>query len=245
MIAAVVALTAALSPSATGRRLLAACADVPVREAHGSGLPLAVDVRGGATPEIVIDLERLPHLPPGEADAEYARALARASIAAPVPLVEEEQAERQWAAQVILELAADDEGLSKALHGAELKPAAAAVVLDRSAVFLDQFERDPYEAYWAVESGAGLPREAARLTALEDMFSLRAADIRALKEAPSGAYVPLGGRRYPGTLARAAYRLREPGSLEKLREALGAFDTVGVVPFSDAIKRWRRALLSR
>ena len=236
MIAAAVLLGSALSPSLTARRLLAADFDVPRREAHGSGLPLAVDERGGASPEIVFDMVRLPRLPPGEAEAEYARALARAAIAAPVPLVEAEQAERQWTAQVLVELAAEG--------AAELKRDPKAVVLDRAAAFIDQFERDSNAAYAAVESGV-LPKEAVRLTDLEDLFSLRAAEVRALKEPPDGPYAVIGGRRYPGPLVRAAYRLRAPGTLERLREALGAFDTVGVVPLQEAIKRWRRALLAR
>ena len=238
-------LAAALSPSATARRLLAADSDVPRREAHDSGLPLAIDERGGASPEIVVDLERLEGLPSGEAEAEYARALARAAIATPVLLVEAEQAERQWTAQVLVETAAEDAALSKELRAAERAPDPAAVVLDRAAIFLEQFERDPDEAYGAVESGAGLPREAARLTDLEDMFALRAADIRALKSSPQGPYGRLERRRYPGPLVRAAYQLRAPGELERLREALGAYDTVGVAPLGEAIKRWRRTLLAR
>jgi hypothetical protein len=245
MLPAAALLAAALSPSPTARRLLAADADVPRREAHGSGLPLAVDERGGERPEIVFDLERFGDLPAGEAEAEYARALARAAIAAPVPLVEAEQALRQWTAQALVETAAEDPALSSALRAAERAPEPAAAVLDRSAVFLDQFERDPNEAYWSVESGAGLPREAVRLTALEDLLALRAAEIRALKEPPAGPYAALGGRRYPGPLVRAAFRLREPGSLERLREALGAFDTVGLEPLRLSIQRWRRALLAR
>ena len=244
MIAAAALLASALSPSLTARRLLAADFDVPRREAHGSGLPLAVDERGGASPEIVFDLERLARLPPGEAEAEYARALARAEIAAPVPLVEAEQAERQWTAQVLVEAAAEDAKLSQSLSAAERKPDSKAVVLNRAAVFVVQFERDPNGAYAAVESGAP-PREAVRLTDLEDLLVLRAAEIRALTEPPDGPYAALGGRRYPGPLVRAAYRLRAPGTLERLREALGAFDTVGVVPLQEAIKRWRRALLPR
>ena len=241
MIAAAALLASALSPRLTARRLLAADLDVPRREAHGSGLPLAVDERGGASPEIVLDLERIPRLPPVEAEAEYARALARAAIAAPVALVEAEQASLQWTAQVLVEIAPDDAEFSKALAAAELKPGPGAVVLDRAAVFIAEFERDSNAAYAAVEKGP--PREAVRLTDLEDLFALRAAEVRALTEPPDGAYALLGGRRYPGPLVRAAYRLRAPGTLERLREALGAFDTVGVVPMQDAIKRWRRTLL--
>lgn len=241
--AAVARLEAALSPSVTARRLLVADADVPRREAHASGLPLAVDERGGGSPEIVADLERLPGLPPGEAEAEYARALSLAAVAAPVPLVEAEQAARQWTAQVLLEDAVESPRLSKALRAAERAPERGAPVLDGAAAFLAGFERDPNAAYAAVESG--LSRDAVRLTDLEDLFALRAAEIRALKEPPDGAYFMLGGRRYPGALARAAYRLREPGALVRLREALGAFDTVGVAPLGDEIKRWRRSLGAR
>ncbi|MDE2490582.1 MAG: hypothetical protein KGM24_07015, partial [Elusimicrobia bacterium] len=103
-----VRLEAALSASAAARRLLVSDADVPRVEAHASGLPFAVDVRGGGSPEIVLDLERLRALPEAEALAEYADALARAAIAAPVPLVEAAQASRQQAVQVLVELAAVD-----------------------------------------------------------------------------------------------------------------------------------------
>ncbi|MBI3566259.1 MAG: hypothetical protein HY079_13770, partial [Elusimicrobia bacterium] len=109
---AVVRLEARLSVSAAARRLLLAVEAVPRRETRESGLPLAVDERGGAKPEIVADLLRLDDLPPGEAEAEYARALARAAIAAPLPLIEAEQACRQWTAQVLVEAAAEDPGLS-------------------------------------------------------------------------------------------------------------------------------------
>jgi hypothetical protein len=242
---AVARLEAALSPSQTARRLLVADADVPRVEAHASGLALAVDERGGASPEIVVDVERLEDLPPGEAEAEYARALARAAIAAPVPFIEAEQAARQWTAAILVENAAADAPLSKALRAAELSPARAAPVLGGAAAFLRLFERDPNEAYAAAESGAGSALEAVRLTDLEDLFALRAAEIRALKAPPDGPYAALGGRRYPGALVRAAFRLRAPGALARLREALGAFDTVGVEPLVDAIKRWRRVLGAR
>jgi hypothetical protein len=233
---------AALSPSLTARRLLAADAAVPRVEAHASGLPFPIDVRGGASPEIVLDLERLRDLPPREARAEYARALALAAIASPVPLVEAEQAARQWTAQVLLENAAEVPALAKELRAAELKPSPGETVLGRAAAFIARFERDPGEAYWSVESDGSLPPEAVRLTDLEDLFLLRAAELRALKEAPAGPYAPLGGRRYRGAVVRAALRVGAPGEVERLREALGSFDTVGVEPFKNAIFRWRRSL---
>jgi hypothetical protein len=245
MIPAAALLAAALSPSLQGRRLLAADFDVPRREAHVSGLPLAIDVRGGASPEIVFDLARVPDLPPGEAAAEYARALAEAEIGAPIPLVEAEQAARQWTAQVLVEAAVSDAALSKALREAEKKPARSAPVLAEAAAFAARFEREPQEAYWSVESSAALPPETARLTDVEDLFALRAAEIRALPEPPSGPYGVLSSRRYPGGLVRACFRLRAPGTLERLREALGSYDTVGVVPFAESIKRWRKSLLPR
>jgi hypothetical protein len=232
-----------VSPSAAARRLLAADADVARTEAHASGLPLAVDERGGDAPEIVVDLARLRRLPPHEAEAEYARALALAAIAAPTPLVETEQAARQWTAQVLLEAAAENAELSRALHAAETKPARGAPVFDLAAVFLAEFERDPREAYWSVEEG--LPRESVRLTDLEDLLALRAADVRALKEPPDRAYASFGGRRYPAALVRAAFRLRAPGALERLREALSSYDTVGVEPLQNEIFRWHRSFQAK
>ncbi|MFI5346651.1 MAG: hypothetical protein ACHQ51_09785 [Elusimicrobiota bacterium] len=239
--AAVTRLEAKLSASATARRLFLAAAEAPRREAHASGLPCAVDERGGEKPEIVVDLERLPDLPPGEAEAEYARALSRAAIAAPIPLVEAEQSDRLWTALILAELSLEDPALARALRAAELQPAAGGPVLSRAAAFLRLFERDPEGAYWSVESGAGLPREAARLTDLEDLFALRAADIRALTAPPDGPYGVLGGRRYPAALVRAAFRLRAPGALARAREALGAYDVVGAAALRDTIVRLRRA----
>ena len=233
-------LEAELSPSLTVRRLLVADDGVPRREAHVSGLPLAIDERGGDAPEIVVDVERLRGLPPGEAQAEYARALSLAAIAAPVPLVEAEQAVEQWTVQALVEAAVEDAALSKSLRAADLDPVTGAGALNRAADFMARFENDPKSAYWAVESGGSLPRDAAHLTELEDLFALRAAEIRALKEPPEGPYGQLGGRRYPGALVRAAFRLREMGIIERLREALGAYDSVGVEPCRAAIQRWRR-----
>src|SRR6185312_10756596 len=174
--------------------------------------------------------------------AEYARALAEAEIAAPIPLVEAEQAARQWTAQVLVEAAASDAALSKALRGAELKPSRSAPVLAGAAAFAARFERDPKDAYWSVESSSGA---LSRLTDIEDQFALRAAELRALSEPPADPYGVLSGRRYPAALVRACWRLRAPGVLERLREALGSYDTVGVVPFAESIKRWRKSLVAR
>ena len=245
MLPAAALLAAALSPSPTARRLLAADFDVPRRESHGSGLPLAIDERGGVSPEIIFDLERLRGLPAGEAEAEYARALALAELAAPVPLVEAEQAARQWTAQILVEAAMENAALSKALNSVETRPYPAFVALGRASAFLVRFERDPREAYWSVESDPALPKEAVRLTDVEDQFALRAAEIRALPEPPADPYGVVSGRRYPAVLIRAAWRLRAPGAIERLRESLGSYDSVGVVPFADAIKRWRKSLLPR
>jgi hypothetical protein len=241
---AVTRIEAALSSSAVARRLLAASAGVARREAHASGLPLAVDERGAERPEIVVDLERLRGLPPGEAEAEYALALARASIAAPTPLIEAEQACWLWTAEILVERAADEAALSDALLAAGLKPAPGAPALSRAAAFIAQFERGSSGAYWFVESD-GLPREAARLAELEDLFALHAAEIRALGAPPSGPYGELSGRRYPAALVRAAYRLREPGALARVREALGAYDVVGAASLNAALVRWRRSLSPR
>ncbi|MDE2141708.1 MAG: hypothetical protein KGJ84_04780 [Elusimicrobia bacterium] len=236
--AAVTRLEARLSASATARRLFLAAETAPRREAHASGLPFAVDERGAAAPEIVVDLERLPDLPPGEAEAEYARALARAAIAAPLPLVEAEQAERVWTASILAELALTDAETARALRAAETRPASGSPVLSGAAAFLDLFERSPDAAYWSAEPGA--PRGAARLTELEDLFALHAADLRALAAPPDGPYGVLGGRRYPAALVRAAWVLRAPGALARAREALGAYDVVGAAALHDDLVRFRR-----
>jgi len=238
--AAVTRLEATLSSSVTARRLLLAAAEAPRREAHASGLPYAVDERGAEKPEIVVDLERLGGLPPGEAEAEYARALARAAIAAPIPLIEAEQASGLWTAAVLAELSLEDAALSRVFRDAERTPAAGAPVLGRAAAFLAQFERGPENAYWLVESGAGFPREAARLTDVEDLFALHGAEIRALKAPPDGPYGALGGRRYPAALVRAAFRLRAPGALARARESLGAYDVVGAAALRETLVRLRR-----
>ena len=230
-------LEAALSPSVTARRLLAAADGVARVEAHDSGLAFVFDERGGARPEIVVDLTRLAGLPAGEEQAEYALALARAGIASPTPLVEVEQACWQWTAQVLAEVAEADPVFARALQEAELKPVPGAPALNRAALFLAQFEGDQKHAYWSVESAAGTPR----LTDIEDLFALYAAKIRALEAPPEGPYVELSGRRYPAAIANAAFRLREPGALARLREALGAYDSVGVAPLRALILRRRRA----
>jgi hypothetical protein len=239
--AAVTRLEAALSASPAARRLLLAAAEAPRREAHASGLPNAVDERGADKPEIVVDLERLGDLPPGEAEAEYARALARAAIGAPIPLVEAEQAERLWTAVVLAELAPESPELARALRAAEAGPVAGAPVLSRAAAFMTLFDNSPDKAWWSVESGGGTPREASRLTDVEDLFALRGAELRTLPAAPDGPYGVLGGRRYPAALVRAAFRLRAPGALARARESLGAYDTVGAAALHDALVRLRRA----
>ncbi len=236
---------ARVSVSVTARRLLSVAAEVPRREAHESGLPLAIDVRGTEHPEIVIDLERIGDLPTGEPEAQYARALSRAAIAAPIALIEAEQAARQWAAQILVEAAVGDVELSRALRAAEMAPVIAAPELSRCAQFLTRFEKDPEAAWWVIENGGVAPREAVRLTAVEDLFALRAAAIRALTAPPEGPYVELGGRRYLGSLARAAYRLRAPGAIEAARESLGAFDTIGVPSLRYALIQWRQIPPSR
>lgn len=233
-------LEARLSAAAAGRRLLLAAGDAPRREARKSGLPLAVDERGGPKPEIVLDLDRLGELPPGEPEAEYALALCRASIAAPLPLVDVEQACLLRTAEILVQLAPADIALSQALKAVEEKPAPAAPALGRAGAFLAQFELGPERAYWLVESGA-LPREAVRLTDVEDLFTLHAADLRALKSPPDDPYGVLAGRRYPARLVRAAYQLRAPGELERLREALGSFDVVGAESLRLSLLAWRRS----
>ncbi|OGS38265.1 MAG: hypothetical protein A2506_02415 [Elusimicrobia bacterium RIFOXYD12_FULL_66_9] len=236
----VVRLEASLSESEFARRLLVATESVPRHEVHAAGLPRAVDVRGGGRPEIVLDLVKVEELPAAELTAQYALALARAAVAAPVPLVEAEQAAWQWTAQILVERAAEDPALSAVLARAQLRPEKDAPVLSRAAAYLALFERDPRAFYWAVESGGGFPREAVRLTDLEDLVALRGREIAALERAPQGVYGELGNRRYPVSLVRAAFALRSGGQLVRLREALGAYDTAGIPSLRAALTRWRR-----
>jgi len=237
---AVVRIEAMLSTSESARRILVAVEAVTRREAHAAGLSSAVEVRGGSRPEIVLDLVKVAELPEAEFAAQYALALARAAVAAPVPLIEAEQAAWQWAAQVLVERAVEDPALSAVLARAQLRPEPEHPVLSRAAAYLTLFEREPKDFYWAVESDSRLPREAVRLTDLEDLFALRAREIAALERAPQGVYGELGGRRYPAPLVRAAFALRSGGELVRLREALGAYDTVGIPSVRAALTRWRR-----
>ena len=108
-------------------------------------------------------------------------------------------------------------------------------------LLLHLFERDPQRFYWAIEAGTSWPRGSARLAELEDLYTLRAKEIAALKAPPSGPYATLGGRRYPAPLVHTAYRLRGTGEVERLREALEAYDSVGLAAVRVAINRWRRS----
>lgn len=237
---AAVRVEAELSTSETARKLLIATESVPRREVHDAGGGDAVEVRGGARPEIVLDLVKIARLTAPEVAAQYALALGRAAVAFPVPLVEAEQAAWQWAVQVLVERAADAPALSAVLARAQSKPEPECPVLSRAAAYLTFFERDPRAFYWEVESGSGLSREAVRLTDLEDLFIARGREIAALEAIPLGVYGELGGRRYPAPLIRAAYRLRAGGELVRLREALGSYDSVGISSLRAALTRWRR-----
>jgi hypothetical protein len=231
-----------VAQSQFGRRLLVAAGEVSRRETHSSGLRFAIDVRGGESPELVIDLARTPKLPPGEAQAEYALSLSKAAIASPIALVEVEQACWQNTALVLMEMALSDATISKALREAEQHSIPGADVLNKAAAYLARFEAMPEDAWWRIESGADLPRGAVRLTDLEDLFTLHGLEIRDLPKPPQGHYVDFNGRRYLSTLIGIAYFVRAPGTLERLREALGAYDTVGVLTFRTALVGWRRSL---
>lgn len=261
-------LGASLRRSATFRRLEAATRHVPRREVRGSGLPGAVDARGGDAPTLVFDQARLPALTEAEAEVELALALARAELAFPLPVVEAEQAAWQTALRAAVELAAEDAAFSRALDRAyqDAGPVLAAVerahragagpwelaeepsvrlpgsALARAGLFLRLFERDPARFHKAVEDGTPWPPGAARLAELEDLFALRGRELAALKAPPSGPYARLGGRRYPAPLVRAAFRLRGTGELERLRETLAAYDAAGLLELREAFNRWRRSV---
>lgn len=154
---AAVRLEDALRPSRLARRLLVSCAGVPRVEARDSGLPLAVDVRGGGRPEIVLDLARLSRLPEAEARAQHARALARAALGPAAALLEGEQASRQWTARVLAEAAAGDPVLAEALA----KAGRESPTLARAAADLSLYEEDPQAFLRRVEDDEaerGAPR---------------------------------------------------------------------------------------
>ncbi len=266
---AIARLEAAVSPSLAARRLLAATGRVPRLESRNSGLPEAIAARPGAEPAIVFDPARLPDLAESDAAVLFILALARAELGFPVPTVEAEQAAWQKTVIFCAELGAEDpRGFGKILARAAREqgerftalknsmipvrtPWAATEIpvlalpegaLARAGLLLVLFERDPQDFYWAVEAGSPWPSESARLSELEDLFALRAGDIAALSAAPQGPYASLGAHRYRGALVRAAYRLRGTGEIERLRESLEAYDSVGLLAVKPAINRWRRAI---
>lgn len=255
------------SPAA--RRLLAATRHVPRREVRGSGLRDPIGVRGGAAPEIVFDALRLPAT--SEDDAELLLILnsARALLAFPLPVVEAEQAAWQKALLFAVERGAEDPAgfgarlLKAARDGAARsdallrstvpprtpwEPAETSALrlpdgaLARAGLLLHLLESDPQRFYWTIEAGTPWPRGAVRLAELEDLYALRAREIAALKSPPEGPYAALGGRRYPAPLVHAAFMLRGTGEVERLRESLEAYDSVGLASAGVAINRWRRAV---
>jgi len=113
--------------------------------------------------------------------------------------------------------------------------------LERVGLLLHLFESEPQRFYWAIEAGTAWPRGSARLAELEDLYALRAKDISALKAPPDGPYATLGGRRYPAPLVRTAFLLKGTGEVERLRESLEAYDSIGLASVRSAINRWRRS----
>ncbi len=257
------------SVSPVARRLFAATRHVPRREVRGSGLLDTIGVRGDAKPEIVFDALRMPQL--GETDAELLLVLntARAALAFPIPVVEAEQNAWQRTLQFAVERGAEDpSGFGARLAKAEREGGARSDALDRSALpprtpwepsetavlrlpegvleraglLLHLFQLDPQRFYWAIEAGTAWPRGSARLAEIEDLYALRSREIAALRSAPEGPYATLGGRRYPAPQVRAAFLLRGTGEVERLRESLEAYDSVGLAGLRVAINRWRRAV---
>ncbi len=262
-------LEALASMSPVARRLFAATRHVPRREERGSGLRDAIGVRGGAKPEIVFDALRLPQLSEAEAEILLVLNAARAALAFPIPIVEAEQAAWQRALLFAVERGAEDPSgfglhLAKAVREAGARsdalarsalpprtpwePAETPVLklpdgaLARAGLLLHLLDNDPQRFYWTIEAGTPWPRGSARLAELEDLFALRAKDLAVMRAPPDGPYATLGGRRYPAALVHAAFQLRGTGEVERLRESLEAYDSVGLASVSIAINRWRRAV---
>lgn len=255
--------------SPVARRLFAATRHVPRREVRYSGLADAINMRGGAKPEFVFDSVRLPELT--ETDAELLLVLncARASFAFPIPIVEAEQAAWQMTLHFAVERGVEDPAgfgarLAKVVREAGARSDALersalpsrtpweppetpvlklpAGALDRAGLLLHLLERDPQRFYWTIEAGTAWPRGSARLAELEDLYALRAREIAALKVPPEGPYTTLGGRRYQAPMVRAAFLLRGTGDVERLRESLEAYDSIGLASVRVAVDRWRRAV---
>jgi hypothetical protein len=262
-------LEAQASSSLAARRLFAATRRVPRREIRGSGLLDAISVRGDAKPEIVFDALRLPQLSETDAELLLVLSAARASLAFPITVVEAEQAAWQKTLLFAAERGAEDpSGFGAFLAKAVREGGARSDALERSALpprtpwepsetpvlklpegalaraglLLHLLESDPQRFYWAIEGGTSWPRGAARLSEIEDLYALRAKEIAALKAPPDGPYATLGGRRYPSPLVRAAFLLRGTGEVERLRESLEAYDSVGLAAVQVAINRWHRAV---
>lgn len=260
-------LEARMASSAAARALLAATRATPRRETRGSGLPetIAYSARSGA---FVYDGERLPGTTESDAVVELALAMARAELAFPVVVVELEQAAWQKTLLFCVEFGAEDAAFGRRLAAAADAARRRQTALERSEAprrspweasetpllrapegalakagyYLALYEKDPLAFYWAVEAGTAWPKDAVRLTELQDFVALRGSELAAMKSAPEGPYAMVGGRRYGGALTRAALRLRGSGGLERLVETLGAFDTVGLADLRVAVNRWRRSV---
>lgn len=262
-------LEALASSSPAARRLFAQTRRVPRREVRGSGLPDPIGLRGGSRPEIVLDALRLSDTTENDAELLLILNSARAALAFPIPIIEAEQAAWQTTLLFAVERGAADPAAfgarlakaareagarSDALERSALPPRSAwepsetpvlrfpASALERAGLLLHLVEKDPQRFYWAVEAGTPWPRGTARLSELEDLFALRAKDLHDMTAPPEGPYAVLGGRRYPAPLVRAAFLLRGTGEVERLRESLEAYDTVGLASLRIAINRWRRAV---
>ncbi len=262
-------LQAQAEASPTARRLFAATRRVPRREVRGADQADAIGVRGAEKPEIVLDALRLKDTTETNALILLVLNAARAELAFPIPVVESEQAAWQKTLLFSAELGAEDPaGFGAAIARAYREQGSKAEALERSSLpartpwepsetpvlklpldpltrvglLLYLFDRDPKRFYWAVEGGTAWPRGTARLSELEDLYALRAKELAALKAAPEGPYATLGGRRYPAPLVRAAFLLRGTGEVERLRESLEAYDTVGLAGVRVAVNKWRRTV---
>ena len=226
------------SASYTARRLFAVTRHVPRREVRGSELLDAIGVRGGAKPEIVVDALRLQKT--SETDAELLLVLnaARAFLAFPIPIVEAEKNAWQRTLQFAAERGAEDPaGFGARLAKAVREGGARSDALERSALPL----RTPLELSETVVRG--LPEGTLeRVGLLLHMFErdpqrfYRAIEAGTAWPRGSARLAELEGQRYPESL------LRGTGEVERLRESLEAYDSVGLASVHVAINRWRRSV---
>jgi hypothetical protein len=261
-------ITAEMKRSDVGRRLIAESSDLARRESDPAAGADGVRFWRGARPVLVIGPKQARNMSDPELTLALVRELAKASADLPFPVVEGELAAYQAEMEYALERCAEDGAFSARLrqayaaaaqrdqaalaeyrHMREMAPDDAPVdwpllnrprgEIERIAYYILLFTRDPDEFYWAVESS--LPQaDAVHLSELEDLLGRNGPDFSSAQAGPARRYVRIGGRRYRPAVFQAAKDLAESGGVARMREALGAFDTVAATALKVKVNAWVR-----